>query len=239
MSAVSGRGGTALAGSGAGARWGARENTRAKATSKIVSPNAAAAASAAVPQAQRGMAVPRVQLQIKAPASLNLDSGATMDAAARAPVNPADPPEAETAPERAPELTAEISSATAAPPLELHLTQEAPGPLQAPEAKQDGGGFQPEGLRTLLKQLGVFQSQSLEQLLPALQILGLAVVAGVGLKLTGAVLGAINELPLLGQLLQLVGLVTAIQFLARNALQQQKRAALLARIEQIKTNLLG
>jgi hypothetical protein len=185
------------------------------------------------------MAVPRVQLQIKAPASLSLDSGATMDAAARAPVNPADPPEAETAPERAPELTAEISSATAAPPLELHLTQEAPGPLQAPEAKQDGGGFQPEGLRTLLKQLGVFQSQSLEQLLPALQILGLAVVAGVGLKLTGAVLGAINELPLLGQLLQLVGLVTAIQFLARNALQQQKRAALLARIEQIKTNLLG
>jgi hypothetical protein len=167
-----------------------------------------------------------------------------MDAAARAPVNPADPPEAErapeTAPERAPELTAEISSDTAAPPLELHLTQEAPGPLQAPEAKQDGGGgFQPEGLRTLLKQLGVFQSQSLEQLLPALQILGLAVVAGVGLKLTGAVLGAINELPLLGQLLQLVGLVTAIQFLARNALQQQKRAALLARIEQIKTNLLG
>ena len=150
-----------------------------------------------------------------------------MDAAARAPVNPADPPEAE-------------STTTAAPPLELHLTQEAPGPLQAPEAKQDvRGGFQPEGLRTLLKQLGVFQSQSLEQLLPALQILGLAVVAGVGLKLTGAVLGAINELPLLGQLLQLVGLVTAIQFLARNALQQQKRAALLARIEQIKTNLLG
>ena len=64
-------------------------------------------------------------------------------------------------------------------------------------------------------------------------------VAGVGLKLTGAVLGAINELPLLGQLLQLVGLVAALRFLARNALHQQKRAALLARIEQIKTNLLG
>jgi hypothetical protein len=36
-----------------------------------------------------------------------------------------------------------------------------------------------------------------------------------------------------------VGLVTAIRFVARNALRQQKRAALLARIEQIKTNLLG
>lgn len=193
----------------------------------MVSPNAAAAARAAVPQAQRGMAVPRVQLQIRAPASLSLDSGATMNAAAQAPVPPADPQEAE-------------STTTTTPPLELQLTQDAPGPLQAPEAKPDGGGgVQPEGLRTLLQQLGVFQSQSLEQLLPALQILGLAVVAGVGLKLTGAVLGAINELPLLGQLLQLVGLVTAIQFVARNALQQQKRAALLARIEQIKTNLLG
>ena len=126
--------------------------------------------------------------------------------------------------------------------LELKLAPETPAPLQAPSsdsAAPESGGFQPGGIRELLKQLGGLQSQSMEQLLPALQILGLAVVAGVGLKLTGAMLGAINELPLLGQLLQLVGLVTAIQFLARNALQQQKRAALLARIEQIKTNLLG
>ena len=136
----------------------------------------------------------------------------------------------------------ELADAPAPPALELKLTPETPAPLQAPAsetAPAEAGGFQPGGIRELLKQLGVFQSQSMEQLLPALQILGLAVVAGVGLKLTGAVLGAINELPLLGQLLQLVGLVTAIQFLARNALQQQKRAALLARIEQIKTNLLG
>jgi hypothetical protein len=136
----------------------------------------------------------------------------------------------------------ELAEAPAAPALELKLAPETPAPLQAPSsdsAAPESGGFQPGGIRELLKQLGGLQSQSMEQLLPALQILGLAVVAGVGLKLTGAMLGAINELPLLGQLLQLVGLVTAIQFLARNALQQQKRAALLARIEQIKTNLLG
>jgi hypothetical protein len=154
------------------------------------------------------------------------------------PVTPADATPADATP-----AEAEAS----APALELNLAEEAPGPLQAPGTPPSGGGdtpaeaggFQPGGIRELLKQLGLFQSQSMEQLLPALQILGLAVVAGVGLKLTGAVLGAINDLPLLGQLLQLVGLVTALQFLARNALQQQKRAALLARIEQIKTKLLG
>lgn len=154
------------------------------------------------------------------------------------PVNPADP------------TPADAELAEAPPLLELHLAAETPGPLQPPapasgdntsgdNASPQGAGVQLGGIRELLQQLGVFQSQSMEQLLPALQILGLAVVAGVGLKLTGAVLGAINELPLLGQLLQLVGLVTAVQFLARNALQQQKRAALLARIAQIKTNLLG
>lgn len=149
------------------------------------------------------------------------------------PVNPADP------------TPADAELAEAPPVLELHLTEETPGPLQPPapasgdNGSPQGAGIQLGGIRELLQQLGVFQSQSMEQLLPALQILGLAVVAGVGLKLTGAVLGAINELPLLGQLLQLVGLVTAVQFLARNALQQQKRAALLARIAQIKTNLLG
>ncbi|MCT0216423.1 hypothetical protein KQ298_08810 [Synechococcus sp. CS-1330] len=41
-------------------------------------------------------------------------------------------------------------------------------------------------------------------------ILGLAVVAGVGLMITAAVLGSIDELPMLGRLLQLVGLVTGL-----------------------------
>jgi len=158
-----------------------------------------------------------------------------------APVNPADANPAELQPEPAQAAaTPEVELKLAPQP--LSLSQEAPGDLQAPSttpASSGASGFQSGGIRELLQQLGVFQSASLEQLLPALQILGLAVVAGVGLKLTGAVLGAINELPLLGQLLQLVGLVAALRFLARNALHQQKRAALLARIEQIKTSLLG
>lgn len=96
-----------------------------------------------------------------------------------------------------------------------------------------------DSMRPLLDTFATLKPQSLEQLLPALRILGLAVVAGVGLKVTAAMLGSLDELPMLGRLLQLVGLVTAIQFVSRNALQQQKRAALLARIEQLKLDLLG
>jgi hypothetical protein len=125
--------------------------------------------------------------------------------------------------------------------------QEAPVAAELKLGEEPAGSLSPlepsapslDAFKRLIDSLGIFKAQSLEQLLPALRIIGLAVVAGVGLKLTGAVLAAIDELPLLGQLLQLVGLVTAIQFLARNALQQKKRAALLARIEELKANLLG
>lgn len=115
---------------------------------------------------------------------------------------------------------------------------ESQGPHSQPE--RTGSDLLAQlNLKTLLQSLPRLNAQSLETALPALRILGLAVLAGIGLKITSAVLGAINELPLLGRLMELVGLVTAIQFLSRNALQQQKRAALLARIEQLKTDLLG
>jgi hypothetical protein len=94
-------------------------------------------------------------------------------------------------------------------------------------------------MRPLLETFTTLKPQSLEQLLPALGILGLAVVAGVGLRITAVVLGSIDELPMLGRLLQLVGLVTAIRFLSRNAMQQQQRAALLARIQKLKLDVLG
>lgn len=99
--------------------------------------------------------------------------------------------------------------------------------------------FSQESMRPTLETFAALKPQPLEQLLPALGILGLAVVAGVGLRLTAAVLGSIDELPMLGRLLQLVGLVTAIQFLSRNAMQQQQRAALLARIQKLKLDVMG
>ena len=126
------------------------------------------------------------------------------------------------------------------PPSDLAAPVEAA--LEATPFPQEPVRVSPlklETLRSTLETLAALRPQSLEQLLPALGILGLAVVAGVGLKLTAAVLGSIDELPLLGRLLQLVGLVTAMRFLSRNALQQQQRAVLLARIQKLRLDVLG
>jgi hypothetical protein len=42
-----------------------------------------------------------------------------------------------------------------------------------------------------------------------------------------------------GGLLELVGLVSLLRFLARNSLRQQKRAELLGRIETLRKQLMG
>ena len=94
-------------------------------------------------------------------------------------------------------------------------------------------------LNELLAKFGASKLQSLGDLVPVLRILSLAVLAGIALKLTSATLGAIDDLPLVGGLLELVGLVSLLNFLARNAFKQQKRAELLARIQKLKTDLLG
>ena len=127
--------------------------------------------------------------------------------------------------ERASDLDAPVEAALEATPFPQEPVRVSPLKL--------------ETLRSTLETLAALRPQSLEQLLPALGILGLAVVAGVGLKLTAAVLGSIDELPLLGRLLQLLALVTAIRFLSRNALQQQQRATLLARIQKLRLDVLG
>lgn len=91
----------------------------------------------------------------------------------------------------------------------------------------------------LLALLAASPLRSLDDLLAAARILGLALLAGIALRLTGATLGALNDVPLLGGLLELVGLLSLLRFLARHALRQQKRAELLDRIRQLRRQLLG
>lgn len=91
----------------------------------------------------------------------------------------------------------------------------------------------------LLPLLAASPLRSLDDLLAAARILGLALLAGIALRLTGATLGALNDVPLLGGLLELVGLLSLLRFLARHALRQQKRAELLERIRQLRRQLLG
>jgi hypothetical protein len=94
-------------------------------------------------------------------------------------------------------------------------------------------------LRHLLGQLGELNLSHLSDLLPALRILAIALTAGLALRITGAVLGSLNDLPLLGNLLELVGLIQFVQLISRHALKHQKRAELLARIQELKRQLLG
>ena len=138
-----------------------------------------------------------------------------------------------------PELLAEP-----APTLEIATPLMAtPAPLVETPALEtpavQGPGLPLQFLNQLLQKLGVTRLQSLADLLPAGRILGLALLAGIALRLTGATLGAINEIPLLGGLLELVGLVALLNFLARNAFKQQRRAELLERIRQLRKGLLG
>jgi hypothetical protein len=94
-------------------------------------------------------------------------------------------------------------------------------------------------VRELLRQISALQLSSLRDVVPVLQVLALAVVAVLVLRITGATLSAIDEIPLVGGLLELVGVVSVLGFLARHALRQRNRAELLVRIRKLRKQLLG
>jgi len=150
------------------------------------------------------------------------------------------------APEAAPMAAAPMQPEVEPQPVVIPVAEQAPlvAARPAAESKTPAEPSQLLGLplqlvNQLLARLGASPLQSLAELLPALRIVTLLVVAGITIKLTGATLGAINELPLVGRLLELVGLISALNFLARNATKSQKRAELLARIQKLKRDLLG
>lgn len=124
----------------------------------------------------------------------------------------------------------------------LPLEPLVPAPLMTTPAAASANAARPLPLallRHLLNQVSQVKLSQLTDLLPALRILALALTAALVLKLTGAVLGSLNELPLLGGLLELVGLIRMVQLVSRHALKQQKRAELLGRIQELKRQLLG
>ena len=142
-----------------------------------------------------------------------------------------------------PEISLEPEPATEPPTLDIPVATAAPLATTEPAPSESGAsavlGLPLQFLNQLLQKLGATPLQSLADLVPALQILALAVLAGIALKLTGATLDAINEIPLVGGLLELVGLVTLLNSLARNAFKQQQRAELLDRIRKLRKDLLG
>jgi hypothetical protein len=135
--------------------------------------------------------------------------------------------------QRDPGPAAEIRSAEPAP-LVASASSEAPG-----DSSRELLGLPLQFLNQLLQKLGSAKLDSLADWIPAGRLVAIALLAGVALKLTGATLGAINDIPLLGGLLELVGLVSMLNFLARNALKHQKRAELLSRIRKLKQDFIG
>ena len=135
------------------------------------------------------------------------------------------------------------------PAVEIRAAEPAPLVASASHgAEADGAvgdsarellGLPLQFLNQLLQRIGSTKLDSLADLIPAARLVGIALLAGVALKLTGATLGAINDIPLLGGLLELTGLVAMLNFLARNALKQQKRAELLSRIRKLKQDFLN
>jgi hypothetical protein len=126
-------------------------------------------------------------------------------------------------------------SAPGALPIPLNLE----APLALPNAVPQLLGLPLQLLNQLLARLATLRLQSLAELLPALRLVAILAAAGFVVKLTGATLDALNDIPMLGRLLELVGLISALNFLGRNALKSQKRAELLARIQTLRNELLG
>jgi hypothetical protein len=149
---------------------------------------------------------------------------------------PAEPAVLELEPEPLPAV--EIRAAEPAP-LVASANPGAAGDWAAGDSARELRGLPLQFLNQLLQRIGSAKLDSLADLIPAARLVGIALLAGVALKLTGATLGAINDVPLLGGLLELTGLVTMLNFLARNALKQQKRAELLSRIRKLKQDFLG
>jgi hypothetical protein len=137
----------------------------------------------------------------------------------------------------------------AEPAVEIRAAEPAPlVAIPSPGAEGDGAvgdsarellGLPLQFLNQLLQRIGSTKLDSLADLIPVARLVGIALLAGVALKFTGATLGAINDIPFLGGLLELTGLVAMLNFLARNALKQQKRAELLGRIRKLKQDFLG
>jgi hypothetical protein len=135
-----------------------------------------------------------------------------------------------------PEAAHQIPVAEPAP---LVSQPQASGANAAGWAAQELLGLPLQFLSQLLQKLGAAKLESFTDLIPAARLVAIALLAGVALKITGASLDAINEIPLVGGLLELVGLVSLLNFLSRNALKAQKRAELLSRIRKLKQDFFG
>ncbi len=118
------------------------------------------------------------------------------------------------------------------------FNSEAPGPMATPEAEQPWQEWvQPvtDFLSDLPDELGKFFSDYKQPLVTV----GLIVAAFITVKLTFALIGAINEIPLLAPIFELVGISYTAWFVYRYLLKASNRSELVGEFEALKSQVLG
>ncbi|AFY38863.1 hypothetical protein Lepto7376_2592 [[Leptolyngbya] sp. PCC 7376] len=119
-----------------------------------------------------------------------------------------------------------------------YLNTEAPGSMATPNADQPWQEWvQPvtDFLSDLPDELGKFFSDYKQPLVSV----GLIIAAFISVKLTFALLGAINEIPLLAPVFELVGISYTAWFVYRYMLKASNRDELVGEFDSLKSQILG
>lgn len=121
-----------------------------------------------------------------------------------------------------------------------NLSSEAPGTL----AKSPSVGDQPwqewlEPVVDILAKVPEYVSQFFSEYQKPLTTLGLLLLAIVSVKIIVAVLGAIDDIPLLAPLLEMVGLGYSAWFVWRYLWKASNRKELLTEFDAIKNQVFG
>lgn len=115
---------------------------------------------------------------------------------------------------------------------------EAPGSMATPEAEQPWQEWvQPvtDFLSDLPDELGKFFADYKQPLVTV----GLILAALIAVKLTFALIGAINEIPLLAPVFELVGISYTAWFVYRYLLKASNRSELVGEFDALKSQVLG
>lgn len=118
------------------------------------------------------------------------------------------------------------------------FSTEAPGSMATPEAEQPWQEWvQPvtDFLSDLPEELGQF----FENYKQPLVTIGLILTALITVKLTFALIGAINEIPLLAPVFELVGISYTAWFVYRYLLKASNRSELVGEFDALKSQVLG
>ncbi|MEZ2229331.1 MAG: CAAD domain-containing protein [Microcoleus sp.] len=124
----------------------------------------------------------------------------------------------------------------------IDMVIEKPGAIAKIETPETTAGqFQDikDQVLTILSELPVYISNFFAEYQKPIVTVGLILTGAVSVKVTLAVLNALNELPLVAPTFELIGIGYAGWFVYRYLLKASDRQELLAEIESLKEQVIG